>query len=84
MRPLFGFFQALTIPVAFFASAGDFDGTTLLNPRVFGRIETGLGDVADLLRARAAPAPALGAGPDSPTIRRTAMPTDIHPREKGT
>ncbi|MGH3260491.1 MAG: NAD(P)H-dependent oxidoreductase, partial [Trebonia sp.] len=51
MRPLFAFFQALTVPVAFFASAGDFDGTTLLNPRVFGRIETGLADVADLLRA---------------------------------
>ena len=51
MRPLFAFFQALTIPVAVFASAGDFDGTTLLNPRVFGRIETGLADVAGLLRA---------------------------------
>jgi FMN reductase len=33
MRPLFAFFQALTMPVALFASAGDFDGTTLLNPR---------------------------------------------------
>ncbi|GAA4239877.1 FMN reductase [Actinomadura meridiana] len=53
MRPLFGFFQALTVPVAIFASSGDFDGTTLLNPRVYGRVQTGLGDVADLLRARA-------------------------------
>lgn len=53
LRPLFAFFQALTIPVAFFASAGDFDGTTLLNPRVYGRIEVGLTDVVDLLRARA-------------------------------
>jgi FMN reductase len=53
LRPLFGFFQALTIPVAFFASAGDFDGTTLLNPRVHGRIEMGLADVVDLLRTRA-------------------------------
>ncbi|GAA3220705.1 NAD(P)H-dependent oxidoreductase [Nonomuraea helvata] len=53
LRPLFAFFQALTIPVAFFASAGDFDGTTLLNPRIYGRIEVGLTDVADLLRARA-------------------------------
>lgn len=52
LRPLFAFFQALTIPVAVFASAGDFDGTTLLNPRVHGRIEIGLNDVADLLRAR--------------------------------
>lgn len=53
MRPLFGFFQALTIPVAIFASSGDFDGTTLLNPRVHGRVEMGLRDVTDLLRARA-------------------------------
>ncbi|WP_433234339.1 NAD(P)H-dependent oxidoreductase [Actinomadura nitritigenes] len=53
MRPLFAFFQALTVPVAVFASSGDFDGVTLLNPRVYGRIETGLADVADLLRSRA-------------------------------
>lgn len=58
LRPLFAFFQALTVPVAVFASAGDFDGTTLLNPRVYGRIETALTDVADLLRTRA-----TGAGP---------------------
>jgi FMN reductase len=53
LRPLFAFFQALTVPVAIFASAGDFDGTVLLNPRVHGRIEVGLTDVVDLLRARA-------------------------------
>ncbi|MFI0404387.1 NAD(P)H-dependent oxidoreductase [Actinomadura sp. 3N508] len=53
MRPLFAFFQALTVPVAIFANAGDFDGATLLNPRVYGRVQTGLADVADLLRARA-------------------------------
>lgn len=53
LRPLFGFFQAMTIPVALFASAGDFDGTALLNPRVYGRIEIALTDVADLLARRA-------------------------------
>lgn len=53
LRPLFGFFQALTLPVAVFASSGDFDGTILMNPRVYGRIEMALSDVADLLRARA-------------------------------
>lgn len=57
MRPLFGFFQALTVPVAVFASAGDFDGTLLLNPRVHGRIQIGLDDVADLLKTRASGAP---------------------------
>lgn len=54
LRPLFGFFQAMTIPVAIYASAGDFDGTTLLNPRVYGRIEMALTDIADLLTQRAA------------------------------
>ena len=83
MRPLFGFFQALTIPVAFFASAGDFDGTTLLNPKVFGRIETGLADVAELLRARAEQTAALSAGIDPPSNGRTAMPADVHQRERG-
>lgn len=84
MRPLFGFFQALTVPVALFASGGDFDGTTLLNPRVFGRIETGLADVADLLRARVTHTAVQSAGLDSPPARRTAMPIDVHPRERGT
>lgn len=49
LRPLFGFFQAMTLPVAVFASSGDFDGTTLLNPRVYGRIEMALTDVAGIL-----------------------------------
>ena len=61
LRPLFGFFQALTIPVAIFASSGDFDGTVLLNPRVHGRVEMGVRDVTELLRARASGAVA-GAG----------------------
>lgn len=49
LRPLFGFFQAMTAPVSIFANAGDFDGTTLLNPRVYGRIETAVADMTDLL-----------------------------------
>lgn len=53
LRPLFGFFQAMTVPVAIFASSGDFDGTLLLNPRVHGRIEMAFADVAGLLKARA-------------------------------
>jgi FMN reductase len=52
LRPLFGFFQALTVPVAVFASAGDFDGTTLLNPRVYGRIEIAVTDVLPVLVQR--------------------------------
>ncbi|MGH3279112.1 MAG: NAD(P)H-dependent oxidoreductase [Trebonia sp.] len=53
MRPLFGFFQAMTLPVAIFASSGDFDGTLLLNPRVHGRIQIALSDIAGLLKDRA-------------------------------
>ncbi|GAB3570882.1 NAD(P)H-dependent oxidoreductase [Spelaeicoccus albus] len=53
LRPLFGFFQALTLPVAVFASSSDFDGTTLLTPRVYGRIEMAITDVIGLLIARA-------------------------------
>lgn len=53
LRPLFGFFQSLTIPVGVFASSGDFDGTVLLNPRVYGRIEMAVDDVAEILAARA-------------------------------
>lgn len=49
MRPLFGFFQALTLPVAIYASAGDFDGTTVLNPRVHGRVELALTDIGSIL-----------------------------------
>lgn len=57
LRPLFGFFQALTFPAAVFASAGDFDGTTLLNPRVYGRIEVAITDAVPLLVAAAGTAP---------------------------
>lgn len=67
LRPLFGFFQALTIPVAIFASSGDFDGTVLLNPRVHGRIEMSLRDVIELLRARATgAAPGAATGVEAP------------------
>lgn len=56
LRPLFGFFQALTVPVGFYASAGDFDGTLPLNPEIYSRVKVGLQDVIDILRARAAAA----------------------------
>ena len=50
LRPLFGFFQAATIPVGFYANSGDFDGDMVLNAEVYSRIEIGLGDVIDSLR----------------------------------
>ncbi|GGH45389.1 NAD(P)H-dependent oxidoreductase [Microbacterium album] len=70
LRPLFGFFQALTLPVAVFASAGDFDGTILLNPRVHGRIELAISDVRDLLLTRSA-----SGGPVGGALSRDLSPT---------
>jgi hypothetical protein len=58
VRPLFGFFQAMTMPVALCASSVDFDGSVLLNPRVRERIQVALADVADLLKARVSSAQA--------------------------
>jgi len=53
MRPLFGFFQAMTAPVAVFASSTDFDGTIPLTPRIHGRIETAVLDIHSSLTTRA-------------------------------
>lgn len=50
LRPLFGFFQAATVPVGFYANAGDFDGTTVLNNEVYSRLEIGLADILPALR----------------------------------
>ncbi|MDJ1134941.1 NAD(P)H-dependent oxidoreductase [Streptomyces iconiensis] len=51
LRPLFGFFQAAVAPVGFYASAGDFDGTLVLNGEVYSRVEVGLRDIASQLKA---------------------------------
>lgn len=53
LRPLFGFFQAATAPVGFYASAGDFDGTVVLNGEVYSRVEVGLNDILAQLKALA-------------------------------
>ncbi|MFI7453615.1 NAD(P)H-dependent oxidoreductase [Nonomuraea sp. NPDC049714] len=58
LRPLFGFFQAATAPVGFYANAGDFDGTVVLNGEVYSRVEVGLADIMPQLKA-------LADGPDS-------------------
>jgi FMN reductase len=53
LRPLFGFFQAATAPVGFYANAGDFDGTLVLNGEVYSRVEVGLNDIMPHLNALA-------------------------------
>ncbi|MDT7727022.1 MAG: reductase [Actinomycetota bacterium] len=54
LRPLFGFFQAWTAPMGIYLSAGDFDGTTILNPEVYERIEVAVNDVVPVARTLAA------------------------------
>ncbi|GAA5077865.1 FMN reductase [Thermocatellispora tengchongensis] len=58
LRPLFGFFQAATAPVGFYANAGDFDGTLVLNGEVYSRVEVGVNDIMPRLRALADREPA--------------------------
>jgi FMN reductase len=62
LRPLFGFFQAWTAPMGIYLSSGDFDGTTVLNPEAYERIEVAVSDVIPVTRllatARAQPAAA--------------------------
>ena len=54
LRPLFGYFQAWTAPMGIYLSAGDFDGTTVLNPEVYERIEVALDDVMPVALSLAA------------------------------
>ena len=42
LRPLFGFFQALTLPVGVYAHESDFDGYTIDSPLLVERIKTSI------------------------------------------
>ncbi|WP_328907525.1 FMN reductase [Streptomyces sp. NBC_00234] len=53
MRPLFGFLQAWTAPAGIYLGSGDFDGTTILNPEVYERIEMAVDDVVPVAEALA-------------------------------
>ncbi|MDL5351627.1 NAD(P)H-dependent oxidoreductase [Microbacterium sp. zg-YB36] len=54
LRPLFGFFQALTLPVGVYASAADFDGYVLRSPAVHARIDQAVDGGLPLIRKAAA------------------------------
>ena len=43
LRPLFGFFQALTLPLGVYASDSDFDGFELASPEVRARVRQAVG-----------------------------------------
>lgn len=55
MRPLFGFFGALTLPTSIYAVEGDFDGGRITNPLIQDRIERAAAEAARFL-----PIPASG------------------------
>lgn len=48
LRPLFGFFNALTIPTAVYAVESDFSGHVLTNPAVSERIDRAVSELAHL------------------------------------
>ncbi|MGW4201373.1 NAD(P)H-dependent oxidoreductase [Streptomyces sp. NPDC004726] len=54
LRPLFGFLQAWTAPAGVYLSAGDFDGTTILSPEAYERIDMAAADVVPVAHALAA------------------------------
>ena len=49
MRPLFGFFQSLTVPLGIFANEGDFAGYRVKSPELRSRIETAVQRTLPLL-----------------------------------
>jgi FMN reductase len=61
LRPLFGFFQAWTAPMGVYLSSGDFDGTIVLNPEAYERIDVAVGDLAPVARSMARSASLLNA-----------------------
>ena len=61
LRPLFGFFRALTVPSAVYASDADFDGYSLRSDNLLARIQEAAVQAAGLLAARQPIAPALRA-----------------------
>ncbi len=49
LRPLFGFFQAFTVPTGVYASESDFEGPKVINPAVVSRIDAAASEAAVLL-----------------------------------
>lgn len=51
LRPLFGFFNALTLPTSIYATETDFADYTIINPLVIERIERAVSELAQVLPA---------------------------------
>jgi FMN reductase len=58
LRPLFGFFNALTVPTAIYATEADFVDLQIVNPRIDARIARAAEEVIRLLPSRDRPAAA--------------------------
>jgi FMN reductase len=61
MRPLFGFFQSLTLPLGIFAGEHDFEDYKIVSDDLTARISTSVTRALPLLRSH------LGIGPDTET-----------------
>lgn len=55
MRPLFGFFQSLTLPLGIYASEGDFHDYAITSDDLRERIETAVARTVPLVRSRLEP-----------------------------
>lgn len=51
LRPLFGFFKALTLPTAVYALESDFDAYAIRNPEIIRRIETAVRELDTIFPA---------------------------------
>ena len=60
MRPLFGFFQALTLPLGIYASERDFLDYRIESPELAERIATSTDRIVPVVRARLAPVTSRG------------------------
>jgi FMN reductase len=51
LRPLFGFFEALTLPTAIYASERDFAGDRIVSDAALGRVSQAVGQAAAALKS---------------------------------
>lgn len=58
LRPLFGFFKALTLPTAIYALESDFEGYEIRNPVIVERIDAAVRELGGILPAATQLAPA--------------------------
>ncbi|MBL0406938.1 FMN reductase [Microvirga aerilata] len=70
LRPLFGFFEALTVPTAVYASEADFIDGQLVEAGLLARVNTAAQQLAVLI---ASGAPKAGAAPPLPSVNLQAF-----------